>query len=90
MAGIISVEDDDDVMMITDSGIIIRTPAEDISTYSRTAAGVIVMRLEKGQKLVNVTKVAKEEESEENSEENESEAIADGEIIIEPVETEQE
>ena len=62
LAGIIAVGDDDDVMMITDSGIIIRTPAEDISTYSRTASGVIVMRLEKGQKLVNITKTAKEEE----------------------------
>ena len=64
LAGIIAVGDDDDVMMITDSGIIIRTPADGISTYSRTASGVIVMRLEEGQKLVNVTNVAKEEESE--------------------------
>ena len=64
LAGIIAVGDDDDVMMITDSGIIIRTPADGISTYSRTASGVIVMRLEEGQKLVNVTNVAKEEETE--------------------------
>jgi DNA gyrase subunit A len=64
LAGIIAVSDEDDVMMITDSGIIIRTPASDISLYSRTAAGVIVMRLEKGQKLVNITKTAKEEQKE--------------------------
>jgi DNA gyrase/topoisomerase IV subunit A len=51
-------------MMITDSGIIIRTPAKDVSTYSRTASGVIMMRLEQGQKIVNITKVAKEEETE--------------------------
>ena len=70
LAGIIAVGGDDDVMMITDSGIIIRTPAEDISTYSRTASGVIVMRLEKGQKLVNVTRVAKEEEKEDETDEN--------------------
>ncbi len=75
LAGIISVDDEDDVMMITDSGIIIRTPAEDISTYSRTAAGVIVMRLEGGHKLVNITKVAKEEEPEES----ELTKVADGE-----------
>jgi DNA gyrase subunit A len=65
LAGIISVDEDDDIMMITDSGIIIRTPAADVSTYSRTASGVIMMRLDKGQKLVNVTKTAKEEEPEE-------------------------
>ena len=63
-------------MMITDSGIIIRTPASDISLYSRTAAGVIVMRLEKGQKLVNITKTAKEEEDEQGeSVENGAEAV---------------
>jgi len=64
LAGIIAVDDNDDVMMITDSGIIIRTPASDISTYSRTAAGVIVMRLLEGQKVVNITKTVKEEEDE--------------------------
>ncbi len=65
LAGIIAVSDDEDIMMITDGGIIIRTPADNISTYSRTASGVIVMRLEEGQKLVNITNVAKEEESDE-------------------------
>jgi DNA gyrase subunit A len=50
--------------MITDSGIIIRTPASDISTYSRTASGVIVMRLLEGQKVVNITKTVKEDEDE--------------------------
>ena len=63
LAGIISVDDNDDIMMITDSGIIIRTPSEGVSVYSRTASGVIMMRLEEGQRLVNVTKVAKEEEN---------------------------
>jgi DNA gyrase subunit A len=62
LAGIIAVEDDDDVMMITDSGIIIRTPASGVSIYSRTASGVIMMRLDGEQKIVNVTKTAKEEE----------------------------
>ena len=62
LAGIISVDDNDDIMMITNEGIIIRTPSSDVSTYSRTASGVIVMRLEEGQRIVNVTKTAKEEE----------------------------
>ncbi len=68
LAGIIAVSDEDDVMMITDGGIIIRTPASDISTYSRTASGVIVMRLEEGQKLVNITRVDKEEEDDDAGE----------------------
>ena len=51
--------------MITDSGIIIRTPASEISTYSRAASGVIVMRLLEGQTIANITKVAREEDAEE-------------------------
>ena len=67
LAGIISVDENDDIMMITDSGIIIRTPSEGVSVYSRTASGVIMMRLDNGQKIVNVTKTAKEEEKEEET-----------------------
>ena len=73
LAGIISVDDDDDIMMITNEGIIIRTPSSDVSTYSRTASGVIVMRLDEGQRIVNVTKTAKEEEDEETVEGTEAE-----------------
>ena len=65
LCGIAAVDDEDDIMMITDSGNIIRTPAKDIPTYSRTAGGVIVMRLGEGQTVVNFTKVHKEEETEE-------------------------
>ena len=89
LAGIISVDDNDDIMMITDSGIIIRTPSDGVSVYSRTASGVIMMRLEEGQKLVNVTKVAKEEEDNEAESENvenkENVANEDNEVIIESI-----
>ncbi len=62
LCGIASVDDDDDLMMITDAGTIIRTPARDVPSYSRTASGVIMMRLSEGQTLVNFTKVKREEE----------------------------
>ncbi|MBQ7357873.1 MAG: DNA gyrase subunit A [Clostridia bacterium] len=65
LAGILSVDDNDDIMMITNEGIIIRTPASEISTYSRAASGVIVMRLLEGQTIANITKVAREEDAEE-------------------------
>ncbi len=64
LAGILAVSEDDDLMMITNAGIIIRTPAADVSLLSRSAAGVIVMRMADGQKVVNFTKVAKAEEAE--------------------------
>ena len=67
LCGIASVSDDDDLMMITDGGTIIRTHVSDVPTYSRTAGGVIMMRLSDGQTLVNFTvaKKADEEEIEE-------------------------
>lgn len=68
LAGILAASEDDDLMLITDQGIIIRTPAQDISELSRTAAGVIVMRLEAGQKLVNLTKIDRGDEESKNGE----------------------
>jgi DNA gyrase subunit A len=55
-------------MMITDGGIVIRTPANEISTYSRSASGVIVMRLGDDHSIANFTKVPHEDESEEDVE----------------------
>ena len=72
LCGIACVSDDDDLMMITDSGTIIRTPVADIPTYSRTAGGVIMMRLNDGQKLVNFTRVPHEDQE------------AEGEIAQDP------
>ncbi|MBR6708166.1 MAG: DNA gyrase subunit A [Clostridia bacterium] len=69
LAGIAAVDDDDDLMMITDTGTIIRTPVRDIPTYSRTAGGVIVMRLSDGAKLANFTTVKQEQGEEEVVEE---------------------
>ncbi len=63
LVGIATVSDDDDLMMITDSGTIIRTPVCDIPVYSRTAGGVIMMRLSEGQTLVNFTVVPHEDET---------------------------
>ena len=65
LCGIATVSDEDDLMMITDSGTIIRTPVADIPTYSRGAGGVIMMRLNEGQSLVNFTCVPHEEPEEE-------------------------
>ena len=77
LTGICAVDDGNDIMMITDSGTIIRTPVDGIPSRSRSAGGVIVMRLGEDQKLVNFTITAKAEESEEDGE-----AIEDGETDV--------
>jgi len=69
LAGIATVSEDDDVMMITNEGTIIRTPVSGIPAYSRTAGGVIVMRLDEGASLVTFTRVEKEPEDDQLGEE---------------------
>ena len=61
LAGVAVVDEDSDIMLITDQGQMIRVHASDVSVYSRTAGGVIIMRLSDGQHVVNLTKVAKDE-----------------------------
>ena len=60
---------DDDIMLIADNGVIIRTPVEQISSLSRVSQGVKVMRLKEENKIVGVALVKKEEEEEEIKEE---------------------
>ena len=72
IAGIASVDENEDIMLITNDGTVIRTRVSDISVYGRTAAGVIVMRLSDNSSIVSFAKVQKEEEAEEG-ENNEAE-----------------
>jgi DNA gyrase/topoisomerase IV subunit A len=50
--------------MITNDGTMIRTPADGVPMYGRSASGVIVMRLSEGSSLVNFALTEKESEEE--------------------------
>jgi DNA gyrase subunit A len=67
LAAIIAVDDDDDIMIITNEGTIIRTSVSGINVYSRTAGGVIVMRLSEGSYINNIARLEKAEKIEEES-----------------------
>jgi len=71
LAAIASVAEEEDILLITDGGTVIRTRVAEIPVYSRTASGVIVMRTGDGAKVSNFTVVPVEEEAslEEASEE---------------------
>ena len=62
VAGCCVVGENDDVMLIENGGVIIRTPAKDINVYKRDVQGVIVMRVEEGNQVVAVQSVAAAEE----------------------------
>ena len=68
LAAIITVADDDDIMIITNEGVIIRTSVESVNVYSRTATGVIIMRPAEGSFINNLARLEKAEEIEEASE----------------------
>ena len=65
MAGISAVTDEDDIMLITDAGVIIRLHTSDISTYSRVTKGVRLMRLDDDVKIVSLARTEREEDEEE-------------------------
>ena len=73
LATVITVADDDDIMLITNEGTIIRTNVESINVYSRTATGVIIMRLADGCYINNVARLDKEEDIEKESDKIEQE-----------------
>ncbi len=74
LAGIKSVDTYNDILLITDEGVIIRTGVETIRVCSRSSQGVKLMRLDEGVKLISLAKADKEEEeeAEENAENTET------------------
>ena len=62
VAGCRVVDENDDVMLIENGGVIIRIPASDINIYKRDVQGVIVMRVEEGNQVVSLERIAKVEE----------------------------
>ncbi len=64
IAGCRVVGDNDDVMIIENGGVIIRVPAASINVYKRDVQGVIVMRVDEGNKVVSIERVEAEEAQE--------------------------
>ncbi len=71
VAGIAVVDSDNDVMIITDDGVIIRTGCEEIRECGRGSQGVIVMRTSENVKVISIARTDKQEE-EETAEDSES------------------
>ena len=75
LAGLLTVKGDEDLMIITDTGVMIRTNVANISQTGRSTMGVKVMRLDQDAKIVTFTSVAAAEKEEVGAEQEiESEA----------------
>lgn len=69
VVGIKVVNDNDEIMLITDNGIIIRLEVENISILGRSTQGVTLMRTNDGGKVTSIAKVTSEDEIAETEEE---------------------
>ena len=62
IAGVAIVDDEDDVMLIENGGVLIRMAAADINVYKRDTQGVILMRVEAGNRVISGDRVDREPE----------------------------
>ena len=68
IAGMSIVTNDNDIMLITTEGVVIRMDVGEISEFGRVTQGVRVMRLDENVKIKSIEKTQKEEQTEEKEE----------------------
>jgi len=71
--GMKTVSDKDELMLITEKGMIVRSPIKDIRTTGRSTQGVRLMKLDKGDKIASVAKIVPEDEESEEAKIKEAE-----------------
>jgi DNA gyrase subunit A len=82
------VSDDDDLMLITDGGKLIRMPVDGVPTIGRNTQGVRLIRLEPEEKVVAMERLAEKEEGEGEREVSPEVAAARAEQQAEPLQAE--
>ncbi|MBB6091934.1 DNA gyrase subunit A [Povalibacter uvarum] len=60
MVGALQVRDDDEIMLISSSGTLVRTPVSDVSQQGRNTQGVRLIRLDEGDRLVGLERIIAE------------------------------
>ena len=55
--GALQVRDEDEIMLISSNGTLVRTPVDDISVMGRNTQGVRLIRVESGQRLVGLARI---------------------------------
>ncbi len=94
LAGMCEVHESDDVMLITDGGMLIRTPVAQVSETGRSASGVIIMRMAQGSNLAGFQRIVNEDDTDkiEVTEETEEsdDVLTEDETAVEEEEAEDE
>lgn len=66
LAGLTTVKGDEDIMLVTDKGVIIRFGTETVSQTGRAAVGVHLIRMDDDSKVATMAKVAKEDQTDQD------------------------
>jgi len=83
--GAVQVRDEDEIMMITDAGTLVRTAVSGVSTVGRNTQGVRLIRLSEGEALVEITRI---DESDVNTDEDSDESDVldeEGNPVVQPI-----
>ncbi len=83
------VDEEEDVLLISDDGTIIRMAVTDISVYGRQTQGIKLMRVQDGSRVISLARTEKEVESGEDLEETDGNEISE-EIVSEETITNEE
>ncbi len=81
LATIGAVTVDEDIMAITDAGVVIRTHVDEVPVYNRSASGVRVIRISEGNKVAKMTFTDREDDEEEIE-------VVEGEAVAQEAQTE--
>ncbi|MBQ8557034.1 MAG: DNA gyrase subunit A [Clostridia bacterium] len=77
LAALLLVHEEEDILLITDDGTIIRTPAADVRLCGRTTQGVRVMKLQESSKVIGVARAESEPDRQKEEEVGASEIAAE-------------
>ncbi len=79
IAGMTAVNDEDDLLMITSGGVVIRMHADEISTIGRNTQGVRLMKLDEGVNVVSIALTGRDDDEETTAPDNEAVEIEETE-----------
>ena len=68
VVGAVQVDEEEEIMMISDGGVLVRTRVSEVSAQGRNTQGVTLIRLSEGEKLVGIERVEESDSQEEEEE----------------------
>ena len=77
LAGLTTVAGDEDIMLVTDKGVMIRFSISDVSQTGRATLGVHLIKIDEDSRVSTVARVQKEDETEDDAEEQTAEVSSD-------------